>query len=64
MNEMEHSLIVDYRFRSIEARCSCGEWAHAWTSIRGQELRDVYDRIEEAHCRHVEEAERVELSPA
>lgn len=64
MDEMEHKLILDYRNGRFQARCSCGGWEKAPVTIRVQKLRDVYDRIEDEHCRHVEEAESKEPSPA
>jgi hypothetical protein len=64
MNEMEHKLILDYRNGTLQARCSCGEWKKSTVTIRVQNLPDVYDRIEDEHCNHVEEVESQEASLA
>ena len=64
MDAMEHQLILDYRNGTFRARCACGGWEKAPVTIRVQKLREVYDRIEDEHYRHVEAVETPQPSLA
>jgi len=64
MKEADHKLILDYWNGRFHPRCGCGRWHKAPIPIRVQKLRDVYDRIEGEHYRHVEEVEPQRAAPA
>jgi len=64
MNEKDHKLILDYWDGRFQPRCGCGRWLKAPLPTKVQKLRDVYDRIEDEHFRHVEEAQRHHPKPA
>jgi hypothetical protein len=64
MNEKDHKLILDYWDGRFQPRCGCGRWQQAPSPIKLQKLREVYDRIEDEHFRHVAEAERRQRTPS
>ena len=51
---MDHRLVIEHRDGCYQARCSCDRWTEPPVALQVCRLREVYDRLDDAHHCHVQ----------